>query len=72
MHHKVLLGITLSWTICYILTVYNVLPAEPDKYGYLARTDLKGDVMSQAPWLVFPYPGKIEKLWSFSLFLTFN
>nr|XP_004568316.1 solute carrier family 23 member 1 [Maylandia zebra]XP_004568317.1 solute carrier family 23 member 1 [Maylandia zebra] len=54
----VLLGITLSWTICYILTVYNVLPAEPDKYGYLARTDLKGDVMSQAPWLVFPYPGQ--------------
>lgn len=46
--------------ICYILTIYNILPAEPDQYGYLARTDLKGDVVSQAPWLVFPYPGKIE------------
>ncbi|KAG7214921.1 hypothetical protein INR49_005196 [Caranx melampygus] len=54
----VLLGITLSWLICYILTTYNVLPADPDQYGYLARTDLKGDVMSQAPWVSFPYPGQ--------------
>lgn len=55
---QVLLGITLSWLICYILTTYNVLPAEPDKYGYMARTDLKGNVLSQAPWFTFPYPGK--------------
>ncbi|KAM4573460.1 xan_ur_permease domain-containing protein [Odontesthes bonariensis] len=54
----VLLGITLSWLICYILTAYDVLPAEPDQYGYLARTDLKGHVISQAPWLTFPYPGQ--------------
>lgn len=58
MFSQVLLGITLSWLICYILTIYNVLPADPDQYGYLARTDLKGDVMSQAPWVSFPYPGK--------------
>ncbi|XP_028263840.1 xan_ur_permease domain-containing protein [Parambassis ranga] len=54
----VLLGITLSWLICFILTIYNVLPTEPDQYGYLARTDLKGDVMGQAPWFTFPYPGQ--------------
>ncbi|KAF3689079.1 Solute carrier family 23 member 2 [Channa argus] len=54
----VLLGITFSWLICYILTIYNVLPAEPDQYGYLARTDLKGDVINQAPWFSFPYPGQ--------------
>ncbi|XP_038562941.1 xan_ur_permease domain-containing protein [Micropterus salmoides] len=54
----VLLGITLSWLICYILTTYNVLPSEPDRYGYLARTDLKGDVISQTPWFTFPYPGQ--------------
>ncbi|XP_075995668.1 xan_ur_permease domain-containing protein [Genypterus blacodes] len=54
----VLLGITLSWLICYILTSYNVLPSDPDQYGYLARTDLKGDVMGQAPWFTFPYPGQ--------------
>ncbi|KAK2841979.1 hypothetical protein Q5P01_012179 [Channa striata] len=57
----VLLGITFSWLICYILTIYNVLPAEPDQYGYLARTDLKGGVIDQAPWFSFPYPGQWGK-----------
>ncbi|XP_056137758.1 xan_ur_permease domain-containing protein [Lampris incognitus] len=54
----VLLGITLSWLICYILTVYNVLPSNPDEYGYMARTDLKKEVVGQAPWFRFPYPGQ--------------
>ncbi|KAI1888552.1 hypothetical protein AGOR_G00186350 [Albula goreensis] len=45
----VLLGITLSWLICYLLTIYDVLPSDPEQYGYLARTDLKGDVMGRAP-----------------------
>lgn len=65
---QVLLGITLSWLICYILTTCSVLPSDPDKYGYLARTDLKGDVVGQAPWFSFPYPGK-EKL---GYKITFN
>lgn len=54
---QVLLGITLSWLICYILTIYNVLPSDPVQYGYLARTDVKGDVIGRAPWFRFPYPG---------------
>uniref|UniRef100_A0A8C4HAQ0 Solute carrier family 23 member 4 n=1 Tax=Dicentrarchus labrax TaxID=13489 RepID=A0A8C4HAQ0_DICLA len=58
MYPQVLLGITLSWLVCYILTTNNVLPAEPEKYGYMARTDLKGDVISKAPWITFPYPGQ--------------
>ncbi|KAM8891006.1 xan_ur_permease domain-containing protein [Spinachia spinachia] len=54
----VLLGITVPWLVCYILTIYNVFPTEPSQYGYLARTDVKGDVVSQAPWFSFPYPGQ--------------
>ncbi|XP_061773934.1 xan_ur_permease domain-containing protein isoform X1 [Nerophis ophidion] len=54
----VLLGIGLSWLLCYILSILNVLPSDPGQYGYLARTDLKGDVVAKAPWIVFPYPGK--------------
>uniref|UniRef100_A0A4W5P803 Solute carrier family 23 member 4 n=1 Tax=Hucho hucho TaxID=62062 RepID=A0A4W5P803_9TELE len=54
----VLLGITLSWLICYIFTISDVLPSQPEQYGYLARTDLKGDVIVQAPWFRFPYPGQ--------------
>ncbi|XP_074487930.1 xan_ur_permease domain-containing protein isoform X1 [Sebastes fasciatus] len=57
----VLLGITLSWLICYIFTIHNVFPAEPDQYGYLARTDLKGDILGQAQWFTMPYPGQWGK-----------
>ncbi|XP_048862984.1 solute carrier family 23 member 1-like isoform X1 [Brienomyrus brachyistius] len=54
----VLLGITLSWLVCYLLTIYDILPLDPKEYGYQARTDLKGDVITQAPWFRFPYPGQ--------------
>ncbi|XP_048877311.1 solute carrier family 23 member 1-like [Brienomyrus brachyistius] len=54
----VLLGVTISWLFCYLLTIYDVLPPDPDKYGFLARTDVKGDVVNQTPWFRFPYPGQ--------------
>ncbi|XP_072722746.1 solute carrier family 23 member 1-like isoform X6 [Ciconia boyciana] len=54
----VLLGLSLSWLLCYVLTVTDVLPADPTAYGHLARTDTRGDVLSQAPWFRLPYPGR--------------
>ncbi|XP_073477891.1 solute carrier family 23 member 1-like [Aquarana catesbeiana] len=54
----VLFGITISWLICYILTITNVFPSSPKTYGYLARTDVKGNVLARAPWFRFPYPGQ--------------
>ncbi|KFZ56979.1 Solute carrier family 23 member 1, partial [Antrostomus carolinensis] len=54
----VLLGLSLSWLFCYVMTVTNVLPADPTAYGHLARTDSRGDVLSQAPWFRLPYPGQ--------------
>ncbi|NXE60720.1 S23A1 protein, partial [Calcarius ornatus] len=54
----VLLGLSLSWLLCYVLTVTGVLPAAPTAYGHLARTDSRGDVLSQAPWFRLPYPGQ--------------
>ncbi|KAM4035921.1 solute carrier family 23 member 1-like isoform 2-T2 [Anomaloglossus baeobatrachus] len=54
----VLLGISISWLICYILTITNVFPSKPETYGYFARTDVKGDVLARAPWFRFPYPGQ--------------
>ncbi|XP_078527267.1 solute carrier family 23 member 1-like [Lissotriton helveticus] len=54
----VLFGIGISWLVCFVLTVTNALPSSPQSYGYLARTDVKGDVLSQAPWFRFPYPGQ--------------
>ncbi|XP_074840069.1 solute carrier family 23 member 1-like [Carettochelys insculpta] len=54
----VLLGLALTWLICFVLTVTNAFPSDPAVYGYPARTDIKGDVLSQAPWFRFPYPGQ--------------
>uniref|UniRef100_A0A8C5U3I3 Solute carrier family 23 member 1 n=1 Tax=Malurus cyaneus samueli TaxID=2593467 RepID=A0A8C5U3I3_9PASS len=57
----VLLGLSLSWLLCYMLTVTGVLPADPTAYGHMARTDTRGDVLSQAPWFRLPYPGQWGK-----------
>lgn len=55
---QVLLALCLSWLLCFILTVTHTLPSDPSAYGFQARTDTKGDVLNQAPWFRFPYPGK--------------
>ncbi|XP_041531546.1 solute carrier family 23 member 1-like [Microtus oregoni] len=54
----VLLALCISWLFCFVLTVTNTLPKSPMAYGYMARTDTKGSVLSQAPWFRFPYPGQ--------------
>ncbi|XP_030071296.1 solute carrier family 23 member 2 isoform X2 [Microcaecilia unicolor] len=54
----VLFGISISWILCYALTVYDVFPTDPQRYGHGARTDVKGAVVYQAPWFRFPYPGQ--------------
>lgn len=52
----IIMAIMLVWFVCYILTLTNVLPNDPEKYGYKARTDARGEIMSQAPWFRMPYP----------------
>ncbi|KAM6905867.1 solute carrier family 23 member 1-like [Lycodopsis pacificus] len=54
----ILLGIAVSWFVCYLLTISDVLPSDPAQYGHLARTDVKGDVLNQASWFTLPYPGQ--------------
>nr|XP_031530463.1 solute carrier family 23 member 2-like isoform X3 [Vicugna pacos] len=54
----VLMGLCISWLLCFVLTVTNALPSVPTAYGYLARTDTKGNVLNQAPWFRLPYPGQ--------------
>lgn len=58
---QVLLALCISWLLCFVLTTTNTFPSAPTAYGYLARTDTKGSVLSQAPWFRFPYPGN-EKM----------
>ncbi|XP_054850265.1 solute carrier family 23 member 1 isoform X2 [Eublepharis macularius] len=52
----IILAILMVWLLCYILTVTNVFPRDPNAYGYKARTDSRGEIMSIAPWFRFPYP----------------
>ncbi|KAI2651253.1 Solute carrier family 23 member 1 [Labeo rohita] len=52
----IIMAIMVVWLVCYILTLTDVLPNDPNRYGYKARTDARGDIMTQAPWFRFPYP----------------
>lgn len=54
---QVILAITITWIICAILTVSGVFPSDPDEWGYGASTDYRIDVINEAPWFRFPYPG---------------
>ena len=49
----------VSWTLCVILTVAGVFPDETNAWGYRARTDIKTDVLYEATWFRFPYPGTL-------------
>lgn len=50
---KVLLTISIMWTVCAILTVSNVL-----EEGHPARTDARLRVLTDSAWLYIPYPGQ--------------
>ena len=55
----VIIAVAISWLICLILTLTNVLPDDPDAWGYYARTDTKIDVLKESKWIRVPYPGII-------------
>ncbi|XP_061746462.1 solute carrier family 23 member 1-like isoform X1 [Nerophis ophidion] len=52
----IILAIMLVWLLCYIFTLTNLLPSDPERYGYKARTDARGDIMTSSPWFRVPYP----------------
>lgn len=49
----VLLTIVIMWAVCGILTITGVLPT-----GHPARTDVKLNIIEDAPWFRVPYPGQ--------------
>lgn len=52
----------LVWLVCYILTLTDLLPSNPDHYGHKARTDARGDIMASSPWFRVPYPCKTREI----------
>lgn len=53
-----LFGMCLSWLVCFLLTVFDVLPSKSDQYGFSARTDINLDAVTDSPWFHVPYPGQ--------------
>ncbi|XP_075298373.1 solute carrier family 23 member 1 isoform X3 [Opisthocomus hoazin] len=52
----IILAIMVVWLLCYVLTRTGVFPSQPEAYGYKARTDARGEILSAAPWFRVPYP----------------
>ncbi|XP_055499053.1 solute carrier family 23 member 1-like isoform X1 [Leucoraja erinacea] len=52
----IIMAIMVVWLICYVLTLTDVFPKNPEQYGFKARTDARGEIMSTAPWFRMPYP----------------
>lgn len=52
-YFPLLLVMCVSWTVCGILTAYDILPE-----GSLARTDATGGLLRDASWFRIPYPGQ--------------
>jgi len=48
-----LIGISLVWLVCVILTVTNVFDVENHR---AVRTDLRSEIIADAPWFRWPYP----------------
>lgn len=55
---QIIMAILVSWLLCFIFTVTDVFPPEPDKYGFYARTDARQGILAAAPWFKIPYPCK--------------
>ncbi|XP_075994393.1 solute carrier family 23 member 2 [Genypterus blacodes] len=53
-----LFGMCGGWLVCFLLTVFDVLPSKSDQYGFAARTDINLDAVASAPWFHVPYPGQ--------------
>ncbi|XP_033114665.1 solute carrier family 23 member 2-like [Anneissia japonica] len=54
----VIIAIIISWIFSAIFTAADVFPTNSTQYGYGARTDLNTEVLKQAAWFRFPYPGQ--------------
>ncbi|XP_077599524.1 solute carrier family 23 member 1 [Stigmatopora nigra] len=53
-----LFGMCGGWLVCFLLTIFDVLPSKSDTYGYSARTDINLDAVADSPWFHIPYPGQ--------------
>ena len=55
---QVILAIGLVWLICVILTEAGVFPDDVTGGWTGANTHRRLDLLNEAPWFRFPYPGR--------------
>nr|XP_020448997.1 solute carrier family 23 member 2-like [Monopterus albus] len=53
-----LFGMCGGWLVCFLLTIFDVLPSKRDEYGFSARTDISLEAVRNSPWFHVPYPGQ--------------
>ncbi|XP_070828592.1 solute carrier family 23 member 2 [Chaetodon trifascialis] len=53
-----LFGMCGAWLVCFLLTIFDVLPSKSDEYGFSARTDINLNAVTNSPWFHVPYPGQ--------------
>ena len=53
-----MISIIVGWALCGILTAAGVFTDDPKDIGYMARTDARATIISDADWFYFPYPCK--------------
>ncbi|OWF43864.1 solute carrier family 23 member 1-like [Mizuhopecten yessoensis] len=69
----IMIGMLFGWALSGIMTAADVIPFDPKSIHFKARTDARGDVVENANWFYFPYPGQfgspIFETGAFSAFL---
>lgn len=53
-----LIGIMVGWAVSGILTACGAFSDDPTSLQYKARTDINHDIITNASWFYFPYPGQ--------------
>ncbi|KAL5022497.1 hypothetical protein ScPMuIL_001652 [Solemya velum] len=69
---SILIAMLLGWAISAIITVSGGFSDDPKHPSYRARTDAQIEVMYEADWFHFPYPGQFGPIsFSVSAFIGF-
>jgi len=53
---QIIIAIALSWLVCYILTLTDAVPDDPNHWAYKSRTDIRREALEKAAWFQVPYP----------------
>lgn len=69
---QALFGMCGAWLVCFLLTIFDVLPSKSDEYGFSARTDININAVANSPWFHVPYPGNCMDIISWSNVITFK